>query len=129
MLVGVTPPMQPLCCSHCMCRRGLFTSHDPHQLESLCAQLLQLPEVSVIRYLLQYVYMAVSRPSGPLERAITQLCSRSFNMAVQVGNGHVPVYLCVYPKSLRLPCGSCSFPGPTAGVVLQQRRVLNLQHC
>lgn len=31
--------------------------------------------------------MAVSRPSGPLERAITQLCSRSFHIAVQVGKG------------------------------------------
>jgi hypothetical protein len=70
-----------------MWRRGLYSSHDPQQQEVLCHELLALPADHVQRYLLQYVYLAVSRPSGPLERAVTQLCSRSFNIAVQVCRG------------------------------------------
>lgn len=41
------------------------------------------------RYLLQYVYMAVARPCGALERTVTQLCGRSFQVAVQVCAGGV----------------------------------------
>jgi hypothetical protein len=64
--------------------RALFTTQDTHQQQLLCAELLQLPAERINRYLLEYVYLAVSRPSGPLERAITELCGRSFNTAVQV---------------------------------------------
>uniref|UniRef100_A0A383W900 PI3K/PI4K catalytic domain-containing protein n=1 Tax=Tetradesmus obliquus TaxID=3088 RepID=A0A383W900_TETOB len=63
---------------------ALFTTQDTHQQQLLCAELLQLPAERINRYLLEYVYLAVSRPSGPLEHAITELCGRSFNTAVQV---------------------------------------------
>lgn len=66
-------------------RRSLFTKQDPHHEEQLCEELLQLPAARINRYLLEYVYLAVSRPSGALERAIVELCGRSFNTAVQVG--------------------------------------------
>jgi hypothetical protein len=64
--------------------RALFITQDTHQQQLLCAELLQLPAERINRYLLEYVYLAVSRPSGPIERAITELCGRSFNTAVQV---------------------------------------------
>eukprot|EP00878_Enallax_costatus_P024034 GHUV01025622.1.p1 GENE.GHUV01025622.1~~GHUV01025622.1.p1 ORF type:complete len:181 (+),score=32.50 GHUV01025622.1:165-707(+) len=63
---------------------GLFTQHEQQRQDQLCRDLLQLPAASVNQYLLQYVYLAVSRPSAPLERAIVELCGRSFNLAVQV---------------------------------------------
>ena len=75
----------PLCLpTYLLCIRGLYTSQDPQEQEQLCGELLQLPAEAINRYLLQYVYMAMSKPSGPLERALTQICSRSFNIAVQV---------------------------------------------
>lgn len=64
--------------------RQLFTQQDPAQQEALCSELLQLRPERVARYLLQVVYLAVARPSGPLERAVTQLCGRCFATAVQV---------------------------------------------
>lgn len=45
-----------------------------------------MPVQQINRYLLQLVYLAVCRPCGPLERAVTQLCGRSFNIAVQVAS-------------------------------------------
>jgi hypothetical protein len=91
-----------LSCLVSICR-GLFSSHDQQLQELLCAELLALPPSHINRYLLQYVYMAVARPCGPLERTLTQLCGRSFNIAVQVcgcvglgeQGGGGPVSLCL----------------------------------
>eukprot|EP00775_Hariotina_reticulata_P003444 gene3444-3715_t len=63
---------------------GLYTQQEPHEQEVLCYELLRMPAQKINRYLLQLVYLAVCRPCGPLERAVTQLCGRSFNIAVQV---------------------------------------------
>jgi hypothetical protein len=76
---------------HFRLHRSLFATQDNHQQQLLCAELLQLPAERINRYLLEYVYLAVSRPSGPLERAITELCGRSFNTAVQVHHSSADV--------------------------------------
>ncbi|KAF8066184.1 PI4KB1 [Scenedesmus sp. PABB004] len=83
---------------------GLFTATEPAEQERLCGRLLSLPPRARSRYLLQLVYLAVCRPSGPLERAIVELCARSFSTAAQVswlllalsedqpGNRHVRLF-------------------------------------
>jgi hypothetical protein len=43
-----------------------------------------MPEPEVERYLLQFVYLAVSRPGSALERTIIAFCSKSFTIAVKV---------------------------------------------
>lgn len=53
----------------------------------LCNKLNELPEPAIEQYLLQYVYLAASRPGSALERTIIGLCSKSFVIAIKVGQG------------------------------------------
>jgi len=71
------PPPPPGC-------RFLHQNDDAEVQELLCAKLWQLPETSIEHVLLQLVYLAVARPSSPVERFVIQLCAQSFRIAVKV---------------------------------------------
>ena len=50
----------------------------------LCNKLYELSDEAIERYLLQLVYLAVSKPGQALERTIVGLCSKSFKVAIKV---------------------------------------------
>lgn len=50
----------------------------------LCNKLHELPQKGFERFLLQFVLLAVSRPGSALEKVLTDLCSKSFRIAVKV---------------------------------------------
>jgi len=50
----------------------------------LCNKLNELPEPAIEQYLLQFVYLAASRPGSALERTIIGLCAKSFVIAIKV---------------------------------------------
>ncbi|PNH10748.1 Phosphatidylinositol 4-kinase beta 1 [Tetrabaena socialis] len=52
----------------------------------LCNRLHELGEEAIEKYLLQFVYLAVSRPGQALERTLVDLCSKSFRVAIKVGS-------------------------------------------
>lgn len=68
---------------HHLCRY-LYQNTQPGVQDYLCNKLFELGEDAVDRYLLQFVYLAVSRPGQPLERTIVDLCSRNFRIAIKV---------------------------------------------
>ncbi|KAL6758986.1 hypothetical protein V8C86DRAFT_3133779, partial [Haematococcus lacustris] len=67
-----------------MCLQYLYQNPQPAVEDYLCNKLVALPESAIERYLLQFVYLAVSRPGSVLERTIVSLCTRSFVLAVKV---------------------------------------------
>lgn len=50
-----------------------------------CARMEELSDASIERLLLQFTYLAAERPSCALERAVVDICARSFTIAVKVG--------------------------------------------
>ena len=64
--------------------RYLYTSTQPGVHDYLCNKLYELSESSLDSYLLQLVYLAVSRPGATLERTLVELASRSFRLALKV---------------------------------------------
>lgn len=59
-------------------------THTTCLQDYLCNKLYAMPEPEVERYLLQFVYLAVSRPGSALERTIVAFCSKSFTIAIKV---------------------------------------------
>lgn len=72
-----------------MCLQYLYQYlHNPQGAgveDYLCNKLYRMPEAAVERYLLQFLYLAISKPGSTLEKTIVALCSRSFVIAVKVG--------------------------------------------
>lgn len=69
-----------------MCLQYLYTNPQPGVEDYLANKLFEMPEPSIERYLLQFVYLAVSRPGSPLERTIIALCSKSFSIALKASD-------------------------------------------
>ncbi|GLC48923.1 hypothetical protein PLESTB_000163400 [Pleodorina starrii] len=81
--------------------RILFEHPHPGIQEYVCNRLPELGEAIVERYLLQLVYLAVSKPGQHLERVILLLCARSFRVAIKTQ--WLLVALCQdHPKSRAL---------------------------
>ncbi|KAG2497053.1 hypothetical protein HYH03_005051 [Edaphochlamys debaryana] len=79
----------------------LYQNLQPGVHDYLCNRLHELGEESVEKYLLQLVYLAVSKPGGTLERTIVDLCSKSFRVAIKTQ--WLLVALCQdHPKSKAL---------------------------
>eukprot|EP00798_Chlamydomonas_sp_ICE-L_P018981 gene18981-25560_t len=62
----------------------LYQCNQPGVQDYLCNKLHDLPHEAIERYLLQLVYLSVSRPGQALEHTILTLCSKSFKLAVKV---------------------------------------------
>ena len=75
---------RPRPCHRTAARSLYISGGDAAAQEALCGALLARPPEALAPYLLQLVYLAVSRPAGPLERAVAALCGRCFNIALQV---------------------------------------------
>lgn len=71
--------------SEFMCLHYLYQNHDAGVQDYLCKKLYEMPEEAVERYLLQFVYLAISRPGSTLERTIIAWCKKSFVVALKVG--------------------------------------------
>jgi hypothetical protein len=82
-----------------MCLQYLFNSPKPDVEAYLCSRLADMPPLVVERYLLQLVYLTVSRPGGALERTLVALCRDSFPVAIKArGNAQ-----CVQRRRMALP--------------------------
>ena len=68
-----------------LCKQYLYQHPNSGVEDYLCNKLNELPEPAIEQYLLQYVYLAASRPGSALERTIIGLCSKSFVIAIKVG--------------------------------------------
>jgi hypothetical protein len=86
--------------------RYLHQNQGPGVHDYLCNKLYELPEKSLEKYLLQFVYLAVSRPASALERVIVDYCSKSFRVAVKVRCETPQLWLCTYVSAPSLPCRS-----------------------
>ncbi len=64
--------------------RYLFNNTQPGVQDYLCNRLHELGETAIEKFLLQFVYLAVSKPGHALERTIIDLCSKSFRIAIKV---------------------------------------------
>ena len=64
--------------------RYLYQNNAPGVQDYLANKLQALGEPAIDKYLLQFVYLAVSRPNHALERTIIELCSRSFRISIKV---------------------------------------------
>lgn len=64
--------------------RHLYTSTQAGVQDYLANRLHELSEEAVEQFLLQFVYLAVSRPGSALERTIVELCSKTFRVAIKV---------------------------------------------
>ena len=79
------PSLWPSYCSYCCCCcRYLYQNTQPGVQDYLCNKLYELPEDSIEKYLLQFVYLAVSKQGSALERTLVSLCTKSFRSAVKV---------------------------------------------
>lgn len=67
-----------------ICVLYLHRNTSPGVQEYLARRLSEFAEEGQEKYLLQLVYIAVNRPGGPLERALIDICSRSFRIAMKV---------------------------------------------
>eukprot|EP00198_Chlamydomonas_reinhardtii_P002058 XP_001691394.1 smilar to phosphatidylinositol 3- or 4-kinase [Chlamydomonas reinhardtii] len=61
----------------------LYTSTQAGVQDYLANRLHELSEEAVEQFLLQFVYLAVSRPGSALERTIVELCSKTFRVAIK----------------------------------------------
>lgn len=78
--------------------RYLYQNSQAGVQDYLCNKLYELSEPALERFLLQLVYLAVSRPGSPLEKTIVSLCSKSFRVAVKVGKDITPSPRCLTDK-------------------------------
>ncbi|KXZ46990.1 hypothetical protein GPECTOR_39g484 [Gonium pectorale] len=61
----------------------LFQNTQPGVHDYLCNRLHELGEEAIEKYLLQLVYLAISKPGHPLEQTIVNLCQKSFRVAIK----------------------------------------------
>ncbi|BDA49060.1 probable phosphatidylinositol 4-kinase beta [Coccomyxa sp. Obi] len=61
----------------------LYKSNSPGVQDYLCNRLYSLPEAGLERYLSQLCQLIISRPYGPLEKVVVDLCARSLRFAVK----------------------------------------------
>ncbi len=64
--------------------RYLYQNSSPAVQDYLATKLHSLGEPAIDKYLLQFVYLAVSRPNHALERTMIELCSKSFRISIKV---------------------------------------------
>lgn len=88
----------------------LYLNHSTAAQEAACAALGALPPPAQERFLLQLVYLGVSRPSTALERAVAELCRHSLRAALRVRMG------------LRAGRGGTCMAGPAARRCMASRR-------
>ncbi len=67
-----------------MCLQYLWQNPTPGVEDYLCNKLFAMPEGAIERFLMEFVYLAVSKPGSALERTIVSLCSKSFPIALKV---------------------------------------------